>query len=297
VGGRVLSPVPLVEVIRAAATEIEDYHRVDAAAVAEVAITAHVVRDVVHLMAELLENATGFAPPTTRVRVTARRGIDNVTVTIFDEGIGMPAEQVAQLNTRLARPTRLTAELAGTMGLLVVARLAYRHRITVELRSSPGGGTAALVALPLGILAPMPAPAGPPPPVADRSGEAPIRATVYPPVTVPAVGAAPVPVGGPPAPAPASMPAMAASMGATPAGTSPAARLAAYPNTTQGMDSGLPRRRPGDLLVPGHATNAGTHFGFDDDPTRPPDPEMTRARLGGLASGLAAAARVTRPPS
>jgi hypothetical protein len=62
-------------------------------------------------------------------------------------------------------------------------------------------------------------------------------------------------------------------------------------------DSGLPRRRPGDLLVPGAASAPDARYGYDDDPSRPPDPEMTRARLGGLASGLAAAARVTRPPS
>jgi signal transduction histidine kinase len=278
VGARVLAPVPLIEAIRAAATEIEDYHRVDAAGVAEVAIAAHVVRDVVHLLAELLENATGFAPPSTRVRVTARRAVDNVTVTIFDEGIGMPAELVAQLNARLARPTRLTAELAGTMGLLVVARLAHRHRITVELRSAPGGGTAVLVALPLGILAPMPVPVSPAPRGAYRAGDGPIRATVIPAAPLPAVSTAGMPVG-------------------SPAAVSVADPAAVPVGAATGKGSGLPRRRPGDLLVPGAASDPGAHFGYDDDPTRPPDPEMTRARLGGLASGLAAAARVTRPPS
>jgi signal transduction histidine kinase len=274
VGVRVLAPVPLIEVIRAAATEIEDYHRVDAAGVAEVAIAAHVVRDVVHLLAELLENATGFAPPTSRVRVTARRAVDNVTVTIFDDGIGMQAEQVAQLNARLARPSRLTAELAGTMGLLVVARLAHRHRITVELRSAAGGGTAALVALPLGILAPMPSPVSPSPFGSDRAGDGPIRATVIPATPLPAVGPAAMTLGGP---------------AAVPAGA-----LVGGPARAQ---SDLPRRRPGDLLVPGAVNGPGTRYGFDDDPSRPPDPEVTRARLGGLASGLAAAARMTRPPS
>lgn len=280
VGGRVLAPVPLIEVIRAAAVEIEDYHRVDAAGVAEVAIAAHVARDVVQLLAELLENATAFAPPSSRVGVSARRGIDNVTVTIFDEGIGMPPERVAELNDRLARPPRLTAELAGTMGLLVVARLAHRHRITVELRSVPNGGTAALVALPMAILAPMPAPVSP----AGPLGIDPARAVIDG-VPVPLVPLVPA---GPAAPVSPAVPAQAA--GSIPAPAVPVPGNGAAPGL-------LPRRHPGDLLMAGRAGGPGDLVGYDDDPNRPPDPEITRARLGGLASGLAAAARLTRPPA
>src|SRR5205814_10357333 len=105
---------------------------------------------------ELLENATTYSPPASRVRVTARRAVDGVNLTIFDEGIGMQPALVTELNVRLCRPTTLTAELAGTMGLLVVARLAARYRIEVELRSAQGGGTAALVTLPTTILTPTP---------------------------------------------------------------------------------------------------------------------------------------------
>jgi signal transduction histidine kinase len=293
VGARILAPLALIDVIRAAAAEIEDYHRVDAAGVAEVAIAARVVRDVVHLLAELLENATGFAPPHTRVRVTARRAIDNVTITIFDEGIGMPAERVTELNARLARPTRLTAELAGTMGLLVVARLAQRHRIEVELRSVPGGGTAALVALPLGILAPMPAPVSPASgpvgiaptsPVAIGSAAAARAAPVSP---AAAARAAPVSPAVPAAAAP-SLP----TVGAAPHAVAPdGAGAPAQPDVV------LPRRHPGDLLLSGRAVGPAELLGLEDDPNRPPDPEVTRARLGGLATGLAAAARLTRPPA
>ncbi|HKT01200.1 MAG TPA: nitrate- and nitrite sensing domain-containing protein, partial [Rugosimonospora sp.] len=155
-GRRVLSPVPLVDLIRAAAAEIEDFQRVDADNVTEVGVAAHVVRDVIHLLAELMENATMFSPPTSKVRVSARRSVDSVTISVFDEGIGMPQHQVEELNARLARPTMLTAELAGTMGLLVVGRLAIRHGIAVELRSTAPGGTVALVTLPNSILAPAP---------------------------------------------------------------------------------------------------------------------------------------------
>ncbi|MBO0869310.1 MAG: hypothetical protein J2P15_12140, partial [Micromonosporaceae bacterium] len=156
-GRRVLRAVPLVDLIRAAAAEIEDYDRVDPVDVAEVGVAAHAARDMIHLLAELMENATAFSPPSSRVRVTARRSVDVVTISVFDDGIGMPADQVGQLNQRLRHPTVLTAELAGTMGLLVVGRLAARHHISVELRSTQAGGTVALVGMPAAILAPVPA--------------------------------------------------------------------------------------------------------------------------------------------
>ncbi len=246
-GRRVTAPVPLDELIQAAVAEIEDYDRVDAVGVPDVGIAAHVVRDLIHLLAELLENATTYSPPASRVRVSARRAVDGISLTIFDEGIGMQPSLVGELNARLSRPTMLTAELAGTMGLLVVARLAARYRIEVELRSAPGGGTAALVSLPTAILAPVPARAegGPAAPLA-RSRTAP--------------AAPPDPV----AAAPTSPPV--------------------------GSVSGLPRRRPGDLLLSGGAVDA-TDLGGNGAANQPPDPDTVRARLSGLASGLAAAAR------
>jgi signal transduction histidine kinase len=281
VGVRVLGPAALIDVIRTAAAEIEDYHRVDTVGVAEVAIAAHVVRDVVQLLSELLENATAFAPPHTRVRVSARRAVDNVTVTVFDDGIGMPPERVTELNTRLANPTRLTAELAGTMGLLVVARLAARHGIGVELRSSPGGGTAALVAIPMSILVPMPAPVAPVSPAGP-----PLPVWVAPPDPAVPVGPA-MPVG------------PAAALGTVvPLGVAPPVPAEATANGSNHppADMVLPRRRPGDMLLSGRAVAPGDLYGLDD-PSRPPDPETTRVRLGGLASGLAAAARLTQPPA
>jgi signal transduction histidine kinase len=248
-GRRVTAPVPLDELIEAAVAEIEDYDRVDAVGVADVAIAAHVVRDLIHLLAELLENATTYSPPASRVRVSARRAVDGISLTVFDEGIGMPPALVTELNTRLRRPTMLTAELAGTMGLLVVARLAARYRIEVELRSAPGGGTAALVSLPTTILAPaQPRPDGAPAPIPTRRRTAPL----------PPVPADPVPVVAPTSP----------MVGPT----------------------GLPRRRPGDLLLSGGAVDAAD-LGGNGLANLPPDPDTVRARLSGLASGLAAAAR------
>lgn len=241
-GRRVTGPVPLDDLIRVAVSEIEDYDRVDAVGVADVGIAAHVVRDLIHLLAELLENATTYSPPASRVRISARRAVDGISLTVFDEGIGMQPALVIELNSRLRRPTMLTAELAGTMGLLVVGRLAARYHIDVELRSAPGGGTAVLVTLPTAILTPMPARTREETRMVQRAR--------------PVLPAAPPPVSLPPA----------------------------RPATND--RGGLPRRRPGDLLLSG-----GADLGSDGDPNQPPDPDLIRARLAGLASGLAAAAR------
>ncbi|HET8681383.1 MAG TPA: ATP-binding protein, partial [Micromonosporaceae bacterium] len=114
-------------------------------------------RDVIHLLAELLENATSFSPPHTPVRVSARSTVEGLTITVYDEGIGMPASKVVEANQRLSQPAALTSALVGTMGLLVVGRLAQRHGLLVELHSTPGGGTAATVTVPGHLLGPAPA--------------------------------------------------------------------------------------------------------------------------------------------
>jgi signal transduction histidine kinase len=151
----VTTPVPVVDVIRAAAQEIEEYRRVTVTESPPMAISAHVAGSVIHLLAELLENATSYSPPTTTVRVSARRSIDGLTITVYDEGIGMPAVKLAEANHRLARPSGLTSSLVGTMGLLVVARLAQRHGMRVWLSSVPAGGTAASLSIPQQLLDPL----------------------------------------------------------------------------------------------------------------------------------------------
>jgi hypothetical protein len=138
----------LLDVVRAASAEIADYARIDATAMPDVSIAGQAVGDLVHLLAELMENAATYSPPHAKVLVAARHSVDGFHLAVYDEGIGLTAAQLSQINARLSRPTALTSALAGTMGLLVVARLAARHSIVVELRSNHGAGTAALVTLP-----------------------------------------------------------------------------------------------------------------------------------------------------
>ncbi|MEW2522391.1 nitrate- and nitrite sensing domain-containing protein [Actinacidiphila alni] len=143
-------PIPLVDVLRAAASEVEAYDRIELVGIPETDIHGSAVTDLVHLLAELLENATTFSSPQTKVRVTATRLPDGrVMVEIHDKGIGLTAEDFADINHKLADPPTVDVEIAKRMGLFVVGRLSDRHGIRVQLRpSGEQAGTTSLVMLP-----------------------------------------------------------------------------------------------------------------------------------------------------
>ena len=141
-------PVPVVEVLRGAIGEIEDYVRVDMVTDSRDFIPGAAVADVTHLLAELIENATLYSPPNTRVRVSAGRVANGYVVEIEDRGLGIPAETLAVLNERLVRPPEFDLADSDQLGLFVVSRLAARHGIKISLRGSAYGGTAAIVLLP-----------------------------------------------------------------------------------------------------------------------------------------------------
>ncbi|MFC7310801.1 nitrate- and nitrite sensing domain-containing protein [Streptomyces monticola] len=149
-GRRWDQPVPLVDVLRAASSEVEQYERIELTGVPEADIHGRAVTDLVHLLAELLENATTFSSPQTKVRVTATRLPDGrVMIEIHDKGIGLTAEDFADINHRLANPPTVDAAISQRMGLFVVGRLADRHGIRVQLRpSGEQAGTTSLVMLP-----------------------------------------------------------------------------------------------------------------------------------------------------
>ncbi|MFG2179242.1 sensor histidine kinase [Streptomyces abikoensis] len=149
-GRRWDQPIPLVDVLRAATSEVEAYERIELSGLPEAEIHGRAVTDLVHLLAELLENATSFSSPHTKVRVTATRLPDGrVMVEIHDKGIGLTAEDFADINHRLANPPTVDVAIAQRMGLFVVGRLATRHDIRVQLRpSGEQAGTTSLVMLP-----------------------------------------------------------------------------------------------------------------------------------------------------
>ncbi|MGW1004012.1 nitrate- and nitrite sensing domain-containing protein [Streptomyces sp. NPDC002520] len=149
-GRRWDQPVPLIDVLRAASSEVEQYERVELSGVPEAEIHGRAVTDLVHLLAELLENATTFSSPQTKVRVTATRLPDGrVMIEIHDKGIGLTAEDFADINHKLANPPTVDAAISQRMGLFVVGRLSDRHGIRVQLRpSGEQAGTTSLVMLP-----------------------------------------------------------------------------------------------------------------------------------------------------
>ncbi len=140
----------VLDVLRAAASEIEQYGRVEVRATDDGAFQGRLAGDLVHLLAELIENATNFSPPDTPVTVTTSRPLPTgpMTIEVTDLGIGMTPEELAEANAKLRRTTGLDADVARMMGLVVASRLAHRHGLTVELTENSPRGVIARVIVP-----------------------------------------------------------------------------------------------------------------------------------------------------
>jgi signal transduction histidine kinase len=145
-------PVPVVDVLRAAIAEVEDYVRVDVVSESLDLVAGNAVNDIIHLVAELVENATVFSPPNTRIEVRADRVGTGLVAEIEDRGLGLSDEELADINRRLARPPEFDLANSEQLGLFVVSTLAARHSIKVSLRQSAYGGTTAILVLPFGVI-------------------------------------------------------------------------------------------------------------------------------------------------
>lgn len=147
-------PVAVEQLLRAAVAEVEDYARVDVMALSQSRVVGAVAADVVHLLAELVENATAFSPPTTEVLVRAEDVGNGLAVEVADRGVGMDASDLAEVNRRLADPPEFDLADSDRLGLFVVARLAIRHGIEVTLQRSAYGGITAVALLPVRLMVP-----------------------------------------------------------------------------------------------------------------------------------------------
>ncbi|SCL17190.1 Signal transduction histidine kinase [Micromonospora nigra] len=284
----------LADVVRGAASEIEEYARVEID-VPAAAVHGSAVGNLVHLLAELLENAAAYSPPHTPVHVDGRRTVDGLTLRVHDQGIGISDSRRAEINERLRAPAVLSSAAAGSMGLHVVSHLAARHGIQVQLHST-GVGTVAQVDVPEAALTRMEDVAGRP--STDGRAAMPVtggawfRTRTGAPVTPAWSPAASAGSAGPPTAGgftahtgfhgpTVTLPVLGGP--ALPAGDPPP------PTGTPGTGGGLPRRTRGGQLQP------GLH---QAPPPRPVDdlldPEVVRARLSALSEGVASAMRRTQ---
>ncbi|MEV0092710.1 nitrate- and nitrite sensing domain-containing protein [Streptomyces sp. NPDC050738] len=145
-------PVQLMDVVRAAVAEVEDYERIEVRRLPRIGVGGPAVADLTHLIAELLENATVFSPPHTAVQVHGERVANGFTLEIHDRGLGMPAETLLDANLRLAETPEFELSDTDRLGLFVVSRLAQRQNVRVSLQQSPYGGTTAVVFIPVALL-------------------------------------------------------------------------------------------------------------------------------------------------
>ncbi|HEX7160697.1 MAG TPA: nitrate- and nitrite sensing domain-containing protein [Trebonia sp.] len=313
-------PVSLVDVLRAAVSEIEQYERITLNVQSGLVITGRAASDVVHLVAELVENATTYSRKDTQVVVTGQLlASGGVLIEVTDEGLGLPEQELAYANWRLGNPPVIDVAVSRRMGLFVVGRLAARHGIKVRLRRAQSGGLSALIWVPETVAETEPAPVG-----SRRrfnTGGSPVVITSPVPATVGGrsltTGAHPVKrpksiwfdTGeGDPDPAPSPEPAQDSSSARLPifdsvesewfrrgtsVWTSPADEgfrvaqtIVGSPLAGQTTSAGLPQRVPSANLVPGSISprppreRAGRAPSPAGGPVR--SPEAVRARLTGF---------------
>ncbi|MEU3048987.1 nitrate- and nitrite sensing domain-containing protein [Streptomyces sp. NPDC006984] len=149
-------PIQLMDVVRAAVAEVEDYERIEVRRLPRIGVGGPAVADLTHLIAELLENATVFSPPHTGVQVLGERVANGFTLEIHDRGLGMTPEALLDANLRLAGTPEFELSDTDRLGLFVVSRLARRQNVRVSLQRSPYGGTTAVVFIPAALLADAP---------------------------------------------------------------------------------------------------------------------------------------------
>jgi signal transduction histidine kinase len=260
------SPVPVVDVIRGAVAEVEDYKRVAVVTDSEDMVAGSVVADMIHLLAELIENATLFSPSGTRVEIRAERVGNGFAFEIEDRGLGIKPDELDAINDRLTSPADFDLANADQLGLFVVGKLAARHGVRVFLRLSPYGGTTAIVLMPNSMITPAAGSLEPAQPAqaempaargrglqlaltgrterpAQRRGSAAPRRQVF--AGLPPVGEASGPAG------PDTASGLQSAIGTDTPGTGPA-------------EPAFPLREPtflGQRVFPGHATAGGSQPG------------------------------------
>ncbi|MFF4620959.1 sensor histidine kinase [Nonomuraea jabiensis] len=284
--------VPMVDVVRGALAEVEDYTRVTLMPMGDVVLVGRAVGDVIHLLAELIENAVSFSPPYTNVQVSGQLVANGYVIEIEDRGLGMKSEDLDAANERIADPPEFRITGTARLGLYVVSQLAKRHEIQVVLKASPYGGTTVVVLLPQELVQLDPTPE---PQDGGRRERLPRRTTaVAAAATGAATGARPVtgenvrtlkPARPTPVPTPVPAPIPQPSRPITAVETQP--ETPAEPEqkpVTEFTSNGLPLRVPQANLAPALRDDTPTQPDFEEDDDER-SPEEIRAMMGSLQSG------------
>ncbi|MGW1006500.1 sensor histidine kinase [Streptomyces sp. NPDC002520] len=296
-------PVTLTEVLRSSIAEVEHYSRVKLVPPIEGTVRGHAVADVIHLLAELVENATAFSDPHSQVLLRSQRVAAGLAVEVEDRGLGMPLQEQARYNQLLAEPDRIDISklLAdGRIGLYVVSALARRHGLAVRLQNNIFGGIQAILIIPRRLIGDEPDET--PDQAADRPR--PIQAAATPQPAAQLAGPQPQPaarsVAPPPAPQPTARPVAALRAAQPLPQTAPipmASQHAGPVDGAQPYDRGpshtsgpadderpaLPQRRAQEHLVPQLRDAPGTHRGNEQEVEHDPGLMATFQRGFGLA--------------
>jgi signal transduction histidine kinase len=235
-------PVPFIDVLRAAVAEVEDYPRIQVTVGTPASLIGPAVADVIHMLAELAENATIYSPPNAPVRVHGDVVGRGFAIEIEDRGLGIGEEKLAEINNNFAHPPEFDLSGSEQLGLFVAGQLAKRHDIRITLQASPFGGTTAIVLIPTSLLAGQGSYAARLPAIV--AGEGPIRLPSRPAILTQGVTAGRAALPRPSALAPSAP------------GEAPAAAAAAATATEPGNsgaempDPGLPGGDSGPFVVP-----------------------------------------------
>ncbi|GAA3001824.1 ATP-binding protein [Streptomyces fulvorobeus] len=268
-GRRWAKPIVMESILRGAMGRIGSYQRVRLHSTSDVAIAGHAAEGIMHALAELLDNAANFSPPTAEVHVYVEEVPAGIVVTVEDSGLVMSEVQLRRAERAVSSAAQDLTGISGTrLGLAVVGRLARKHGLTVSFRPSARGGTGALMMLPHELIsraAPTPEPVPAHAPAADTA-----------PVTAPDTvrSAAPGPVQEPTA------------------GSPPREEHGAASETTGSLpqfgESGLPKRRRGRTLAAAESRNGGVTTDADASRPRTTDPKVQAARFSTFSKAVRA---------
>ncbi|MFC8093491.1 nitrate- and nitrite sensing domain-containing protein [Streptomyces sp. NPDC057301] len=262
-------PVAVLDIVHSAIGEVAEYQRVRMHTEEDIALAPPAVADVIHLLAELIDNATAYSPAPSPVTVRAALVARGLALEIEDQGLGLSEDDYAALNEQLAHPVKFDVVALSEdlrLGMFVISHLAHRHGITVTLRRSPYGGTTAVVLIPHGIVVQD---AAPPPPrgntaaaLASSGARHAGRTQSWPASPAPSTT---------PAPAPAPLPAAAARPGSVPPTEAPPASAAG--GRAAAAAPGVPRPAPRRVPQTSLAAELRAGAGPADDPERGPGAE------------------------